>query len=66
MRSDAHFFATVNYIHNNPVRHGYVEKWQHWPFSSVHRYLEDAGREWIAATWRDYPVRDYGDGWDPP
>ena len=24
MRNDRHFWATINYVHNNPVRHGYV------------------------------------------
>jgi putative transposase len=24
MRSDRHFWATLNYVHHNPVRHGYV------------------------------------------
>jgi putative transposase len=26
MRSEAHFFTSVKYIHNNPVKHGYVKK----------------------------------------
>jgi REP element-mobilizing transposase RayT len=24
MRNDAHFWATLNYVHNNPVHHGYA------------------------------------------
>src|SRR5262249_5332660 len=47
MRSDRHFYTSLNYIHNNPVKHGYVIKWQHWPFSSVHWYLENKGRSWL-------------------
>jgi putative transposase len=27
MRSDRHFYTSLNYIHNNPVKHGYVIKW---------------------------------------
>lgn len=27
----------VDYIHFNPVKHGYVERVQDWPFSSFHR-----------------------------
>ena len=64
MRSDAHLFATVNYIHNNPVHHGYVTKWQDWPFSSVHRYLTEIGRAEMTKMWREYPVLNYGAGWD--
>jgi putative transposase len=35
MRSDRHFWATLNYVHHNPVRHGYVERWTEWPWSSA-------------------------------
>jgi putative transposase len=64
MRSQAHFYTSLNYIHNNPVKHGYVRKWQEWPFSSVHSYLETKGREWLLDVWLSYPVLDYGKGWD--
>ena len=33
IKSYRHFWATVNYIHNNPVHHGHVDKWQNWPWS---------------------------------
>jgi putative transposase len=64
MRSEAHFYTSVNYVHNNPVKHRYVKKWQDWPFSSVHDYLETMGREWLLDLWLRYPVRNYGKGWD--
>ena len=64
MKSGRHFWATKNYIHNNPVHHGYVEKWQDWPFSSVHQYLEEVGREEALRNWKEYPVLDYGKDWD--
>ena len=35
IKSHRHFWASVNYIHHNPVRHGYVDKWQEWPWSSA-------------------------------
>jgi putative transposase len=28
IKSDRHFWATLNYVHNNPVHHGYVDRWQ--------------------------------------
>ena len=31
MRSDRHYWATLNYVHHNPVRHGYVAHWTDWP-----------------------------------
>lgn len=35
MKSEGHFWATLNYILHNPVRHGYVERWQDWPYSNA-------------------------------
>jgi len=29
----------VNYIHYNPVKHGYVKKPSDWQYSSIHRYI---------------------------
>ncbi|MCF7816379.1 MAG: transposase [Kiritimatiellales bacterium] len=64
MRSDRHFMATVNYIHANPVHHGYVESATDWPWSSLHQWLEQYGREKLVALWHAYPVLDMGKGWD--
>ncbi len=66
IRSDGHYMATLNYVHHNPVRHGYVEKWTDWPWSSAGAFLERVGRDGAEAIWRDYPVLDYGEGWDDP
>jgi putative transposase len=57
-------WAAMNYVHHNPVKHGYVKKWQDWPFSSAAAFLENVGRERAAAVWRDYPILDFGQGWD--
>lgn len=64
IRSERHFWATLNYIHHNPVHHGYVEKWQDWIWSSAAKFLESVGRERAAQIWKDYPILDYGKGWD--
>jgi putative transposase len=64
MRSEAHYYVTLNYVHNNPVKHGYVEKWQAWPCSSFHWYLQTYGRDWLLDLWREYPVLHYGAAWD--
>jgi REP-associated tyrosine transposase len=66
MKSGGHFWATVNYVLHNPVRHGYVQRWQDWPYSSASEYLEAVGREVAERRWREYPLLGYGDGWDPP
>jgi len=64
MRNDAHFWATLNYVHHNPVHHGYVGRWQDWPFSSAREYLEEMGKSRAEELWREYPILDYGKGWD--
>jgi len=64
IRSERHYYATVNYIHNNPVKHGWVESPTDWKESSIHWYLENEGEEWVRNLWEQYPVRDYGRGWD--
>jgi putative transposase len=66
MRSDRHFFATLNYVHHNPVRHRYVERWTDWPWSSAGQFLAATGREEARRIWQTYPLMDYGEGWDAP
>jgi putative transposase len=65
MRSSRHFWATVNYVHHNPVRHGYTDCWQGWPYSSATSFVASRGREEAIRIWTRYPVGDYGEGWDP-
>ncbi|MGK7900315.1 MAG: transposase [Hormoscilla sp.] len=64
IRSERHYYTTLNYIHYNPVKHGWVKSPYDWLDSSVHWYLEDFGRQWLRDSWTTYPVRDYGSGWD--
>jgi len=66
MRSDRHFWATLNYVHHNPLHHGYVERWTDWPWSSATEYLAQADPEEAKRIWREYPLNDYGKGWDDP
>ena len=39
IRSDTDFARHVDYIHFNPVKHGWVSKASDWPYSSFHRYV---------------------------
>ena len=64
IRSERHYFTTINYIHFNPVKHGRVKSPYEWKESSVHWYLANEGREWLQGLWIEYPVRDFGRGWD--
>ncbi len=64
MRSERHYLATLNYVHHNPVKQGYAACWTDWPWSSAADYLEQTGTEEAKRIWREYPIRDYGKGWD--
>lgn len=66
MRSDRHYFATLNYVHHNPVRHGYAKLWTDWPWSSAGEYLSAQEADVAKRIWHEYPLNDYGDGWDDP
>ncbi len=64
MRSEGHFYASLNYVNHNPVHHGYVQKWEDWAWSSGGEYLERVGRENAIKAWKEYPILDYGKNWD--
>jgi len=64
MKSRRHFWATLNYVHHNPVHHGYVEHWQDWPWSSAREFVEAVGRPRALELWLQYPILDYGKRWD--
>ncbi len=64
IRSERHYYTTLNYIHYNPVKHNQTKSPYDWTESSVHWYLENYGKQWLRDTWIEYPVRNYGKGWD--
>ncbi len=41
VESDKFFMEKLQYIHDNPVRKGFVEKVEHWKYSSARNYLND-------------------------
>ena len=40
-RDEKDYENHVNYIHYNPVKHGYVKRAADWPYSSIHRYISE-------------------------
>ena len=62
--TERHFWATMNYVHHNPVKHQYAERWQDWPWGSARAYLEAVGEEEARRVWLEYPINKFGDGWD--
>jgi putative transposase len=41
IQDEKDFERHVDYIHYNPVKHGYVTRAVDWPWSSLHRYVRD-------------------------
>ena len=39
IRDEKGFIRHVNYIHYNPVKHGYVKSPADWKYSNIHRYV---------------------------
>lgn len=66
IKSERHFWATLMYVHNNAVRHGYVKRWQDWPYSSASKWLTEVGHDRATEIWKRFPIDDYGKDWDPP
>ncbi|MCG3141458.1 MAG: hypothetical protein HDKAJFGB_02743 [Anaerolineae bacterium] len=64
MRTERDYWTRFNYIHHNPVKHGYVKQMQDWEFSSYGYYLKHKGEDWLADTWMQYPVIDFTDARD--
>ncbi len=62
--NDGHHMAAINYLHHNPVKHGYVAKWDQWQWSSAAEYIERLGREEARRRWIEYPLLNFGKGWD--
>jgi putative transposase len=59
IRTEKDYWTRFNYIHNNPVKHGYVQKHADWKYSSYGYYLRTKGEAWLADCWQRYPVIDY-------
>src|SRR5262249_42916242 len=64
VRSERHFWACLHYLIDNPVKHGYVKEMDGWPWSCYSDLLARNGKEWIEDLGREYPVGDFGAGWD--
>lgn len=59
IRSDRDYWTRFNYLHYNPIKHGYVQNLRDWPFSSLHTYLEANGLDWLNDCWRSYPIKEF-------
>lgn len=62
IRDDLDFARHVDYIHVNPMKHGYVQRVSDWPYSSFHRYVRDGiyPHDWAGSASLD-GGRDFGE-----
>lgn len=64
LRGKHDYWTRFNYIHHNPVKHGYVSCMSDWAWSSYGYYLTHKGQEWMADLFARYPVASWGDETD--
>lgn len=48
IRDERDFEFHINYIHNNPVKHGYVRRPSDWKYSSIHKFIE---KGYVSEDW---------------
>ena len=51
IQSDAMMRQKLDYIHQNPVRRGYVDRPEDWRYSSARNYLDENGLLEITTQW---------------
>jgi len=59
VRNESDFYVRLNYIHQNCVKHGYVDDMSLYLFSSYREYVERHGQKWVDECFRMYPVVDF-------
>jgi len=65
MRDEKQLNQTLNYMHYNPIKHGYVKDIYDWQWSSLFMYENENGKSWLGDQWQKYlPSEDYGKDWD--
>ncbi|MEN8131371.1 MAG: transposase, partial [Pseudomonadota bacterium] len=62
IRNECDYARHMDYIHFNPVKHGYVKRASDWPHSSIHRYIkaELVDQEWGMCEDVD-EINEYGE-----
>lgn len=59
VRGERDFWMHFNYIHHNPVKHGYVKSMSDYKFSSYQYYLSSRGEGWLMSCFKRYPIVDF-------
>ena len=53
-RNERDYYVHLNYLYNNPVKHGLVTNLLDYPYSSFHLMLEIQGREYLIKQFKKY------------
>jgi len=59
VRDERDYWTRFNYIHYNPVKHGYVQSPEKWEYSSYRNIVARKGQEWVDDVWGTYPILEY-------
>ena len=59
IRDEEDYYKHLNYIHQNPIKHGYTKKLADYRWSSIHKWIKKEGKEFIADCFRQYPIVDF-------
>jgi putative transposase len=59
IRSENDYWRRFNYIHQNPVKHGYTKDMEDYVYSSYHQYQKMKGKEWLDDCFAQYPIVDF-------
>jgi len=54
-RNEQDYRIRLNYLLNNPVKHGYVSNLYDYPYSSFHQVITTQGKATLHQQFRDYP-----------
>jgi len=54
-RDETDYFTRLNYLLMNPIKHGYVDNLNDYPFSSFHLLLNEVGKDDCVKQFRTYP-----------
>ena len=58
IRSERDLYTRLNYIHQNPVKHGLVSRIDNYEWSSYKTYLTNKGEEWLQDCFEKFPITD--------
>lgn len=62
IRSEKDFWTRFNYIHHNPIKHGYIrnpDQLFSYKFSSYNQWLRKNGRKWMTSCFGQFPIVDF-------